>query len=139
MPLPCMHGLIVTILLLDNTHPSLARLGTIVGVSTKQFLAVYSSHSSHSGAASAAANAITPMERWGHHIMGSNFRSSQLKYMHLSCSNLLYVSLAIIILRNPDNFPDERVPNSKPFRDPHVHLTHLCRMTLVMKPQLSFY
>jgi hypothetical protein len=63
-------------------------LGTIMGVSTNMFLAVDSSHSGHIGAASAAANANIPMERWRQHIMGSNYRSSQLKYMHLSCSNL---------------------------------------------------
>jgi hypothetical protein len=71
----------------------------------------YGSHSGRSEGASASANANAPIERWSQH-MGSVSRSSQLSYMQLSSPNLLSVSVAI--MRDPDIFPDERIPNSNP-------------------------
>jgi hypothetical protein len=85
-------------------------VGTIIGVSAKHFMSIYGSHSGRSGGVSAAANANVPIDRWGQH-MGSVSRSSQLSYVQLSSSHLLSVSL-LGIMRDPDNFPDEKIPKS---------------------------
>jgi hypothetical protein len=61
--------------------------------------------------------------------MGSSSRTSLLNYMYLSSSIISFVSLAI--MRDPDNYPNERIANLWYVRDDpaHVSNTHVLNDT----------